>query len=149
VTTVDVQGGAAFRAHMRRTRARLDEAVQRGVTKAVVIYAQAIGRELRRRTHPPGTVTPSPPGDPPALITGHLLRSVRVNRTRRIRAHVYEGSTGPTAVYARIHGKGGWTGAGHRTYLPPRPYVGPAVGAASARARATMRDEIRKATREV
>jgi len=35
--------------------------------------------------------------------------------------------TGSDCAYARIHNFGGWTGAGHATYIPARPYVDVAI----------------------
>lgn len=75
--------------------------------------------------HPPGTRTGSVPPEPPWRISGHLSRSVTVDEPV-LRNFKWSGRMGPTAVYARIHELGGWTGAGYRTYLPPRPHLKPA-----------------------
>lgn len=146
---VTVDGGAAFHAHAERLKAALDAGLKSGVDKGARAYGAAIRENLRLKSHSPGTVTPSAPGEPPALITGNLVRSVRHRRARQIRAHVYEAATGPTAVYARVQEKGGWTGAGHRTYLPPRPYVRPAVHRETPRVRAIIRREVHDALRGV
>lgn len=34
---------------------------------------------------------------------------------------------GPNVPYGAIHEYGGWAGRGHRSYIPPRPYLGPAL----------------------
>ena len=76
---------------------------------------------LSTRSHPPGTPTPSSPGSPPARIGGHLADTIRVTGPMGGPARV-----GPTAVYGRIQELGGVAGRGHRTRLPPRPYMAPA-----------------------
>lgn len=149
VTTVRMEfdGAAAFHARTRRLYAALDAGAKRAANKGAQEYQRAIARQLRKRTHPLGTPTNSPPGQPPALVTGHMMRSTRLKPARAIRAHVYEAAAGPTAVQSRIHELGGWTGAGHRTYLPPRPYVGPARREATPRVRQIVRRELAAAVR--
>ena len=96
---------------------------------------------LRRYTHPPHTKTPSPPGQPPALVTGTLRRSVRVDPAHGL--VVATARVAPHTVYARIQELGGgiypvrakflrWTEDGVTHYskhvrLPARPYMAPAV----------------------
>ena len=96
---------------------------------------------LRRYTHPPQTKTPSPPGQPPALVTGTLRRSVRVDLARGL--VVAAARVAPHTVYARIQELGGhiypvrakylrWTEDGvvhfsKHVYLPARPYMAPAL----------------------
>lgn len=104
----------------------------------------AIREKLNLAGHAPGTPTPSPPGSPPARITGRLDESVRVTQRHREPGRA-EDHVAPTAVYARIQELGGWTGAGHQTYLPPRPYVRPAVEAARPRLRRAAEDVFRVA----
>lgn len=118
-----------------RLRAMSDRARQQGGPKA----AEAMGRvllfgiqtnELRRFTHPPGTPTPSPKGQPPARVHGNLARSMRQEPAvggRRVGDYEWEVVVGPTIVYGRIHELGGWAGKNHRTYVPKRPYISPAV----------------------
>jgi phage gpG-like protein len=36
---------------------------------------------------------------------------------------VFIGPSGPSIPYSRIQQKGGWTGRGHSTYIPARPYL--------------------------
>lgn len=91
-----------------------------------VVLERDIKDSLHRASHARGTPTPSAPGEPPAMISGELANSVRV--TGRIDTPGYaETRVAPTTIYARIQELGGWAGAGHATYLPPRPYVKPAV----------------------
>jgi hypothetical protein len=118
-----------------RLRHLADTASEQGGPKA----AEAMGRvlmfgiqtnELRRYSHPAGTPTPSPKGEPPARISGTLARSMRqepASGARKIGTHKYQVVVGPTVVYGRIHELGGWAGPGHRTYIPRRPYINPAV----------------------
>jgi hypothetical protein len=68
----------------------------------------------------------SPPGQPPALVTGTLRRSIRVTSATPKGATGWEISVGPTAIYGRIQELGGHTGA-YNSYLPPRPYMAPAL----------------------
>src|SRR5690606_33246710 len=84
--------------------------------------------QLGKRSHPRGTPTPSPPGQPPAKISGHLRDHVITVPARQAGAHRWVAMAGPDGVvYARIQEKGGVTGRNHATTLPPRPYVLPAV----------------------
>lgn len=103
--------------------------------------------EMRRYTHTPLTRTPSPPGSPPALVTGHLRDSFIIEPAQggRVRATAADG---PHTVYARIQEYGGdiyprvkkwlhWVDAeGHHfakhVRLPARPYMRPAAHRMSA-----------------
>lgn len=86
--------------------------------------------------HPLGTKTGSIPPEPPWRITGHLSRSVRVEKPV-LQMFVWTGQMGPTAVYARIHELGGYIRVRHRGeigpqlihsyfYMPKRPHLMPA-----------------------
>jgi hypothetical protein len=98
----------------------------RAAADAMALGAEReIKKTLRTSSHPRGTPSPSAPGSPPSLVSGALRRSVRAGRPRQTGAARWETATAPTIVYSRIHELGGWTGRGHRTYLPPRPYVAP------------------------
>lgn len=88
-----------------------------------------IRRQLSLRSHPRGTPTPSPAGQPPAKISGHLRDSVITIRAVQVGPYRWSASAGPTAVYARIQDKGGRAGRNHSATLPPRPYMKPAVRA--------------------
>lgn len=108
---------------------------------ALAYQRHLVTQTLVRYTHPPRTKTPSPPGAPPALVTGTLRRSVRVEPAAglvRATARV-----APHTVYARIQELGGhiypvrakalrWVEDGtvhfaRHVYLPPRPYMAPAL----------------------
>jgi len=109
--------------------ARLDDTMREIVGDGVTIAHRAVAVELTRKTHPPGTLTPSLPGEPPALITGNLRRSAQDRAPQRIGRAIWEGALRMTAVYARIQELGGWAGRDHASHLPPRPYIAPAVRA--------------------
>lgn len=71
------------------------------------------------QSHKKGTPTPSSPGEPPAVVTGTLRRSVKSTSPIPLSEGGASGKVYPSAVYARIQELGG--GA-----LPARPYVAPA-----------------------
>lgn len=88
----------------------------------------AIREQLNKRSHARGTPTPSPPGQPPAKISGHLRDHIITVPARQAGAHRFVAMAGPDGVvYARIQEKGGVAGRNHASTLPPRPYVLPAV----------------------
>ena len=94
---------------------------------------------LIRYTHPMYTKTPSPPGQPPALVTGTLRRSLRIVPAPP--AARTTASLAPHTVYARIQEVGGtiypvrrkflrWVEDGtvhfaRKVTLPARPYMLP------------------------
>lgn len=125
------------------------EAIQERVVAAAAASANAMAEAehrylvtnvLVRYSHPPFTKTPSPPGQPPALVTGTLRRSLRVDQAHG--GPVAVASLAPHTVYARIQELGGniypvrrkflrWVEDGQvhfskHVYLPPRPYMLPA-----------------------
>lgn len=74
--------------------------------------------------------------------TGSILISRKGTLRRSVTASVASGMTpatpspnitsisaqiGAATSYARIQEKGGYAGRGHRSYIPPRPYLAPAV----------------------
>jgi hypothetical protein len=122
-------GVKAWVRESERVTEKLMRATEHAVNDGLHIIERAEKRELSRRSHPLGTSTNSPPGNPPSLITGHMRRSWRTHAASRTARYKVAGWGGNTTVQARIQELGGRTGAGHRTYLPPRPYLGPAVRA--------------------
>lgn len=107
---------------------RMWRAAWRATQEGQYIIERNVKVYLRMFTHPFGTPTPSPRGGPPALVFGHLRRSWRITPAHETnRPHVIESSGGPTAVYSRIQELSGWAGAGHRSFIPKRPYVKPMV----------------------
>ncbi|TDB86272.1 hypothetical protein E1264_18425 [Actinomadura sp. KC216] len=97
---------------------------------------QGIKETLRKRGHARGTPTPSPPGQPPARISGRLHDRIIIVPARQAGAHRFVAATGPSDVpYARIQERGGIAGRNHASVLPPRPYVLPTVSALRASGR--------------
>ncbi len=111
-------------------------AVDRATADATLAASDLV--EARARTnlgltsHARGTPTPSAPGQPPARIDGTLQDSWKhtLPIPDGIGGWVCELSSG--LVYSLIQEVGGWAGRGHRSHLPPRPYLRPAVDAAAA-----------------
>jgi hypothetical protein len=100
--------------------------------------------------HPRGTKTGSVPPEPPWRISGDFSRSVKVREPQlRLtwRGILWEGWVGASVVYSRIHELGGWTGRGHRTYLPPRPSLRPAWRLSQPQVRTTFYHEMYRGTR--
>lgn len=134
--TVD---SAAFADALRTWAQRTIEATQSGVKAGAEIVREQIQDNLARSYYPPA----SQPGQPPAWRTGYLHDSVYV-RTLAVesgwQARIY-----PSTVYARIQELSGWAGREHRSFLPARPYVRPAVESSAERAAAAIADAWRKA----
>lgn len=84
-------------------------------------------RLLRLKWHPRNTPTPSMPGEPPARISGDLLRSIKAFPVERTGAYTWHASIKSFNDYSRIQELGGVSGRGHRAHLPPRPYLKRAV----------------------
>jgi phage gpG-like protein len=143
---VRVDGVEEWAAAVDALLARVGAATDKAVDGGLALIARAAQQNLTIYTHPPRTVTPSPPGGPPALISGALRRSIKTRRTKRGPTQ-YEGRVGPTIVYARIQELGGVTGAGYRTRLPPRPYLRPASDNARPRVQSLFHDAWAQALR--
>lgn len=115
---------------LRQMADRADGPGGRAAAEAMASTAQdEIKRKLSQRSHARGTPTPSPPGQPPARISGRLEGSV-VATTPTGGGGVWTAYTGPKGVvYAAIQQYGGVAGRGHHSVLPPRPYmdVGPVM----------------------
>ena len=157
---IEVDGLRTVDEHFDRLAHALETGAREGVVDAVNVLDRAVKDELSLTSHPLGTPTPSPPGSPPSLVTGNLRRSVRKIQTKRIARGVYEGGTGPTAVYARIHELGGVihhpghrerlkvlvkAGNGYEIHMPKRPYVKPSTERARTRAEQAFIDRVRRA----
>lgn len=108
---------------------------------ALEFHATLTGVTLRATTHRRGTVTPSQPGQPPALVTGTLRRSARIIPARAAGPRAVSQVT-VSAVYARIQELGGVVEAKRAPFLrfqypkgkwhsvksvrlPARPYMKP------------------------
>lgn len=129
---------------LERLAARGESAARPAAEAMAAVAERAIKKNLSLSSHPRRTATPSAPGTPPSLITGQLRRSVRRTRSEgsgtRWEAHV-----APTVVYARIQELGGAAGRGHRSRLPARPYVRPALAASREQMRQAAARAFRKA----
>jgi len=125
----EIGGTKEWGAKLEELALRMADKTWEATRDALYTLQRAEQTLLSLYPHPPGTPTPSPPGSPVGLISGHLRRGVNVDGPWQISLSEVEGSIGPTAVYARIQELGGFTGKGHRTYLPPRPYHQPTVDA--------------------
>jgi len=93
--------------------------------KALHLIEKRTKEKLGLKSHRKGTPTPSGAGEPPALITGNLRRSITVTGPEPLTANSWRGSVGPTAVYGRVQELGGPTGRG---VLPARPSLQPSYG---------------------
>lgn len=119
MATVDIDAfTAALKAWGERTHAATQSGVQDGGTQ----LQGRIRDALSRSQYPPS----SEPGTPPAKRSGALRDSVQA-RLVELSGTGFQARVYPSTVYARIHELSGWTGAGHRTFLPKRPYVGPTL----------------------
>lgn len=126
---VDLPNWAAMAAQCTARAAGLDAATRAGMEVVAELAERAVVDQLTLRSHDPGTPTPSAPGQPPAKVSGDLADST-THEGPTGGAGRYELVVGATTAYARIHELGGRTGRGHRTVLPPRPYLHPAYLAA-------------------
>lgn len=141
---LQVTGADDLAAALDQVKRRVHQATRRAVTTAMGQVHEQTQVLLSLTSHPPGTPTPSPPGAPPSRVTGHLLGSLSPTGPIDSGGSV-TGRLGPTAVYARIQELGGVTGAGHRTRLPPRPYLRPAYRLVRGRISRTFADAWRSA----
>jgi phage gpG-like protein len=121
---VNVQGGDELAAALDRLAVRVRTATRTATKDATKLVQRRAWANLSRYSHPPNTPTPSPPGQPPARITGHLRGSVSPTGPYPTGGG-FAGRVGPTAVYSRIQELGGRTGRNHSVTLPPRPYMRP------------------------
>lgn len=159
---IDVTGADEWAAHAHRILARARAETSGAVDDALATIERAAQDNLARYSHGPGERTGSPPGQPPALVSGALRRSTKSRRTAD-GPTVYGGSVGPTIVYGPIQERGGtitpkrapmlaWrTADGWRrarsVTLPPRPYMRPAVTASIPRIRRIVADAWTRALR--
>ena len=112
--------------HLQGMRDKAPEGCRAAVNAMGAVMVRATMLELSRVSHLKGTPTPSAPGSPPAMIGGSLLRSVHATEPSG-GGDQWQVTVGGSVVYARIHELGGQTGRGHKTRLPPRPYLRPAL----------------------
>lgn len=113
--------------HLRQIADRAGSQGGRAAANAMGRQAETeIKQQLRRRSHAKRTPTPSPPGQPPARISGALERSVVARLPVDAGAYRWVSRVGPDIVYDAIQDRGGVAGRNHASTLPPRPYMAPA-----------------------
>lgn len=123
---VRLVGVDAFSRSLLLLASRQNDATEKAVNSVLDKGARQTRVKLSLGWHPPRTPTGSIPPAPPWRISGALSRSVEVDKADRVGYGQWRGRMGPQIVYARIQELGGVTGRGHRTKLPPRPYLKPA-----------------------
>lgn len=124
--TVAVDGADEFCAALDALEQRLTSATRKATKDGMALLQRRAHSRLSRYYHPPRTPTPSPPGEPPARINGHLRGSLTPTGPVPTGSG-FSGQVGPTAVYSRIQELGGRAGRNHSVTLPPRPYLAPTV----------------------
>lgn len=125
------RGTGAFTARLASMAVESEAATVLAVDAGLRIIRDATVDQLMLQEHAKGTPTPSAPGEPPAMITGGLKASVRIEPARVLGPGLAEGRVGPTKPYSRIQELGGT--AGHGAQLPARPYLKPALALVIAR----------------
>jgi len=118
--TVIVKGLREAIAALEEKNAQIDAATKLATAKVLHLIEKRTKDKLGQRSHQRGTPTPSGPGEPPALITGNLWRSISVFGPDAVGAGAWRGAVGPTAIYGRVQELGG----GPRN-LPARPSLTP------------------------
>lgn len=119
-----LEGVSEFGAALKAMTVAMDAATRAATATGAHLIEAQIKTELARSSHPKGTPTPSRPGQPPALVSGRLRNSVRVEGPTSLGTGTWQARIGPTAVYSRVQELGGDT---KRVVLPSRPYVQPAM----------------------
>lgn len=122
--SVNVQGADRLEAALDRMAQRVRSATRAGAKDGIRLVQRRAFVQLSRYAHPPHTPTPSPPGQPPARISGHLRGGLSPTGPYSTGAG-FAGKLGPTAAYGRIQELGGLAGRNHSVTLPPRPYMRP------------------------
>ena len=146
---IETKGVRESKAALTRVAARVTEASGEAVDDVLEQIGREAGRLLSLGSHPRGTPTGSAPGSPPWLISGRLSRSITVVKATAASGGKWSGKVGPTrVVYARIQEVGGWAGRHHRSFLPPRPYMKPAVRLVKPKIRDTFVVRYHRAVRE-
>lgn len=132
-----LRGVDRFIAAVDEKTMQMRRATAAATAKALHLIERRAKQKLGEKSHRRGTPTPSQPGEPPALITGNLRRSITVTGPEPLTANTWRGQVGPTAVYGRVQELGGPTGRG---VLPARPYLEPSYE--------ELKDEIKAIFRE-
>jgi phage gpG-like protein len=130
VTSVFWEGAKEFQRAMDETIAKQAAAAREALALSAHEVERQAKEELSIGSHAKGEPTTSPPGEPPDLVGGKLRQSVTVKGPTPAGKNSWEAQIGPTMIYGRIQELGGDTGRDGMTYLPPRPYMTPALQAA-------------------
>jgi hypothetical protein len=115
-----VSGLSQLRTRVAEVPARLDEATRAAATAGAQLIGVETQRLLSLRSHPRGTPTPSPPGAPPARISGDLRDSVHTGVAQG-GSGTYRATVQSGLAYSWVQEHGGRVGRG--SVLPPRPYI--------------------------
>lgn len=116
---------------------QMRRATAAATAKALHLIEKKAKQKLGQKSHQRGTPTPSSPGEPPALVSGNLRRSITVEGPEAVTRNTWRGQVGPTAAYGRIQELGGEITSMHTSMvmmgapgsgirLPARPYMQPA-----------------------
>ncbi len=141
---IKLEGVGEFKAALLGTISAEQAATRRATATAAHLIERTAKEKLAEKSHERGTPTPSAPGEPPALVTGNLRRSITVVGPDPESVGGYPGwkaQIGPTAIYGRVQELGGETGRG---LLPPRPYLTPAYDEVHPKLRGIFMAEWRK-----
>jgi hypothetical protein len=103
---MDAQGNVEYLAKIR-DRIQRDGPPRVAYAMAREFHEEVVDVTLTRFSHRRGTQTPSPPGQPPAVVGGHLRRAIRLYAASRTGAYTAESRVRPLIVYARIQETGG------------------------------------------
>lgn len=139
---VRVKGSDAWERALSAMAVRVAVATSRATRDAGRHLVRTTTARLNLYSHAPGTPTPSPPGGPPARVSGDLMRSIRQEPTVRRQRGVYSTRVGPTAVQSRAQERGYAPG-----HLPARPFLKPATRDELATIRRTYVQHWREATK--
>lgn len=117
---VEVSGDREVIARLHSQAATVTPRTEIALQRAGMLIERNVKGLLSLQSHPPGTPTPSAPGEPPALVTGNLRRSVHAVLGPGLSVSVRSGLD-----YSAIQERGGSAGRNHSVTLPPRPYMAP------------------------
>ena len=122
-----IRGVTEVTARLRAMATAIDTATPKVLEVGMDLFEGQARANLSRYSHKRNTPTPSPPGLPPAIISGALRSSFEHTQPASTGPGVWTASIGPNIIYGRIQELGGIAGRGHRSHLPARPYLKPAI----------------------
>ena len=129
---IELTGIDEFTAALNATMAAVDRATADATAMASDLVEGRARANLARTSHSRRTPTPSAPGSPPAKIDGTLQNSWQHSLPLPDGVGGWVCTLTSDLPYSSIQEVGGWAGRGHRSHLPPRPYLRPAVDDAAA-----------------